>query len=284
MKSAWLACGLLLLLLPCGQAQAGAGEELLDAAADGDEAAVRSLLARGADVGATDGKARTALHLAAEGGHEEVVILLLRNGADVQATDTKGRTPLHLAASAGEGEVLVLLVDAGGSMETADRAGRTPQSLASKVPEMPALLDWHDARKADKYQVYKTFLEEHPDSRYAGEARTRAAALYDRECTSKTRTRQVGTRQVVEYLTPSGKPCGKREMPTGPEAAGRPAPAKVAPRPAKPGVDVPPAGGVMVIEETLYDGGEIERGRKLEHTFIVKNTGTGPLTIKAKPG
>jgi len=90
--------------------------------------------------------------------------------------------------------------------------------------------------------------------------------------------------KTIEYLTPSGKPCGKRETLRGPEAAGKPARADVAPQRPKRGVAVPPAGGVMVIEEALYDAGEIERGQKLEHTFLVKNTGTGPLTIKAKPG
>jgi hypothetical protein len=40
----------------------------------------------------------------------------------------------------------------------------------------------------------------------------------------------------------------------------------------------------MVIEELQYDVGKVERGQPIKHSFVVKNTGTGPLTINAKPG
>ncbi len=44
----------------------------------------------------------------------------------------------------------------------------------------------------------------------------------------------------------------------------------------------------MVIEQLSYDAGEMYRGGEknaIEHTFIIKNTGTAPLQIfKAQPG
>jgi uncharacterized repeat protein (TIGR01451 family) len=40
----------------------------------------------------------------------------------------------------------------------------------------------------------------------------------------------------------------------------------------------------MVIPEAEHDVGKVERGEPIRYAFVVKNTGTGPLTINAKPG
>lgn len=55
---------------------------------------------------------------------------------------------------------------------------------------------------------------------------------------------------------------------------------------AKAGVpNLPPAaGGKAVVEAPSFDAGRIERGGKITHSFIVKNTGTGELALHAKPG
>ena len=55
---------------------------------------------------------------------------------------------------------------------------------------------------------------------------------------------------------------------------------------AKAGVpNLPPAaGGKAVVEAPSFDAGKIERGGKISHSFIVKNTGTGELALHAKPG
>lgn len=51
------------------------------------------------------------------------------------------------------------------------------------------------------------------------------------------------------------------------------------------GPDLPaPAGGVLVVESPTFDAGKVERGGKVSHSFILKNTGTGPLHVDAKPG
>jgi len=284
MKKVALACSLLMIVLSWSSAYADAGEDLLKAAGNGKQEKVQRLLAKGVDVGARDGSGRTALHRAAEGGHAQVVALLLKNGADVDAKDGEGQTPLHLAAQAGDLEVLALLRDAGGSMEAADPKGRTPLAQASGKDSLLVLVNWHQAAKADKYFAYKIFLGKHPDSGYAEQARAKVAYLYDHECTSRTRVRPGPGRQVIEYLAPSGKPCGKTEVRKGPPATAKRSKADTARARPKPGVTVPPAGGIMVIEKDLFDVGEVERGQPIEHTFIVKNTGTGPLTIKAKPG
>lgn len=46
----------------------------------------------------------------------------------------------------------------------------------------------------------------------------------------------------------------------------------------------PAAGGKALIEAPSFDAGRIERGEKITHSFIVKNTGTGVLALHAKPG
>jgi hypothetical protein len=40
----------------------------------------------------------------------------------------------------------------------------------------------------------------------------------------------------------------------------------------------------LEVPERVYDGGRIERGAKLEHTFLLKNVGTAELSVDAKPG
>ena len=120
-------------------------ELLLERGINGDEALrqaalrtqadlVEILIARGADVNATDIRGRTALHLAAgalvrpprfstPNVRPEVLELLLANGADVNAVDQEGKTPLDLARR-GRGstaaQAVSVLTDAGGRSGAGD--------------------------------------------------------------------------------------------------------------------------------------------------------------------
>ena len=79
------------------------------AANQGNFAATRLLVKRGATVHARDNNGRTPLHHASYDGcpdtsHAEsidVIQLLLEHGADIQAVDDKQNTLLHLAANLG---------------------------------------------------------------------------------------------------------------------------------------------------------------------------------------
>jgi len=62
----------------------------------GDTNIAALLLGHGANVNATDGEGKTALHFAAQQGTLQAVEWLLKNGADVNAKDNKGTTPLSL--------------------------------------------------------------------------------------------------------------------------------------------------------------------------------------------
>ncbi|MCB4365963.1 ankyrin repeat domain-containing protein [Hydrogenophaga taeniospiralis] len=86
-----------------------AGSELLDAAARGNAAAVRSLLAQGVDVNSVDADGRTALMWAARRGDAALIRLLLGAGADLRRADHDGRNASEHARQAGEEAVLPLL-------------------------------------------------------------------------------------------------------------------------------------------------------------------------------
>ena len=43
-------------------------------------------------------------------------------------------------------------------------------------------------------------------------------------------------------------------------------------------------GGKLEVESRTFDVGSVERGGKITHSFTLKNTGTGPLHVDAKPG
>lgn len=70
-----------------------------------------------ANVDWTDGKGRTALHLACSLGNAEITKILIDRGADVRRWDGENKmTALHYAASAASTECITLLLQAGASV------------------------------------------------------------------------------------------------------------------------------------------------------------------------
>ena len=67
-----------------------------DAAARGDEEALRELFKLGVDINLTDATKSTALHYAAKHAHLTAMHFLIENGADLNAANEKLSTPLHL--------------------------------------------------------------------------------------------------------------------------------------------------------------------------------------------
>lgn len=101
-------------LAPLPAPLAGLDGPVADAAMRGDAAAVRALIAEGADVNEAQGDGMTALHWAARNRDGELVRDLLEAGAKVVAGTRIGHyTPLHMAAEAGAGEVVEVLLGAG---------------------------------------------------------------------------------------------------------------------------------------------------------------------------
>ncbi len=90
-----------------------------------DEAAIRMLVAAGADVNAPAAKGVTPLLRAIELGLRSMCTLLLALGADATAADKRGITPLHRAAASDDLYIFDRLVRAGADIAARDARGDT---------------------------------------------------------------------------------------------------------------------------------------------------------------
>jgi ankyrin repeat protein len=86
---------------------------LIEATKSGDAKTAQALVAKKADVNATEVDGTTALHYAADEGNTALVDLLIKAGANVKAANRYGATPLGLAAAKGNAAVIERLLKAG---------------------------------------------------------------------------------------------------------------------------------------------------------------------------
>ncbi len=101
---------------------------------------VRFLVEQGSDVNARDRIGDTPLHNAAHMGFRDIVELLVARGADVERENTtKGYTPLHDAVSADSLPTTLFLMESGADVNGADRRGETPLHLAAHKGTLPIL-------------------------------------------------------------------------------------------------------------------------------------------------
>jgi len=103
---------------------------LVEAAWEGDLAAVQQLVDNGVDANASM-EGATALAAASYHGHVSIVEFLLQHGAAPNTTVPElSRTALHIAAMKGHSEALRLLLAANADTEVRDKEGVTPLGLA----------------------------------------------------------------------------------------------------------------------------------------------------------
>ncbi|XP_029440386.1 neurogenic locus notch homolog protein 1-like [Rhinatrema bivittatum] len=91
---------------------------------------VEELISCGADVNATDGRGKSALHWAAAVNNLRASHALLRNGANKDLQDGREQTPLFLAAREGSHETARLLLEHRASREIPDHVGCLPRDAA----------------------------------------------------------------------------------------------------------------------------------------------------------
>jgi ankyrin repeat protein len=101
-------------------------DDLRTLAFDGDIDGLKRAIADGADPNGTDGRERTALHVAAERDQPEAVSVLAAGGAEVDRKDGSGFTPLHLAVAHGSSRAVGALLEAGADPNLTTRHGFSP--------------------------------------------------------------------------------------------------------------------------------------------------------------
>jgi ankyrin repeat protein len=126
--------GLLALIVTFGvTAVAAERPAVIDAARNGDRAALRALIQKKADVNQPDLDGATALHWAAYHDDLESVDLLITAGADVNAANDLGATPLWNASTNAAVPVAKRLLDAGANPNLTLIAGESPLMAAARA-------------------------------------------------------------------------------------------------------------------------------------------------------
>lgn len=115
---------------PAAPAKTTANLGILDAAENGDLAAVEAAVRAGQSVQTTDDYLRTPLSNAAKNGHVEVAKYLLRMNAAVNSRNKQGETPLMLASRFGHLAVVQVLLANRADPAAVDSTGWTALKLA----------------------------------------------------------------------------------------------------------------------------------------------------------
>ena len=103
---------------------------------------VEELIARGADVRASNRRGAEPLHYAVDGGpglpawnpsaQTKIITRLIRAGADPNAVDKSGVAPLHRAVRNRCAAAVRALIDGGADPQAPNRSGSTPMFLATQ--------------------------------------------------------------------------------------------------------------------------------------------------------
>jgi ankyrin repeat protein len=122
----------IVILLVCSVNASGASADVADAVMRGDMAALRALLARRADVNATQVDGATALHWAVYRDNAEAADLLLAAGARPGTANRTGATPLGMAALYGNPVMVDKLLKAGADAKSRGPNGETMVMIAAR--------------------------------------------------------------------------------------------------------------------------------------------------------
>lgn len=128
------------------------------AAARGNVAIAKILIAAGANINLQTKSGRTPLHDAASRNYIELAMLLINKGADLTVKEKGGWTPLHFAAEKDRIKIAKALIAKGAPINTLSIGGGTPlhEAAAAASPEMIKLLLKHGADPNIKAKNGKT--------------------------------------------------------------------------------------------------------------------------------
>ena len=126
-------------LFPGVAGRAAADSPIVDAAKRGDEAAVRALIAKKANVNIRGNDGSSALLWATYNDDVEMVRALIAAGAEVNAPNHYGITPLIQASRTGDAAVIDALLKAGADPRLNHPQGETPLMAASKTGRVDAV-------------------------------------------------------------------------------------------------------------------------------------------------
>lgn len=125
-------------------AQLSPGSQLANAAAEGNTALVKRLIAQGAETNSASPLRGTGsgdqgnpplslppLAWAAMNGHLETAQALIASGAEVNAAGSRNLTPINVAAGSGHADLVALLAKQGADVNAADEKGMTPLAMAA---------------------------------------------------------------------------------------------------------------------------------------------------------
>ena len=138
-KDGRLASGLLAFVLCTAAGVATAQSPLVEAVKQGDLAAVRALLDRGAAVDAPELDGTTALHWAVHRDDGDIASLLIGAGADVTAANRYGVASIALASLNGSAPMLARLLAAGADANRAQPEGETALMTAARTGRVEAV-------------------------------------------------------------------------------------------------------------------------------------------------
>lgn len=93
---------------------------------------VRTLIAEGTDINASNSQGRTALMSAVFYRNKSIVRELLSEGVDVDAKDATGKTALMIAVAHNDMEMINLLLASGADVNIQDNKERTVLTMAEK--------------------------------------------------------------------------------------------------------------------------------------------------------
>lgn len=116
---------LLAIIFARAEPPLAADQQLIKAAAQGDAAEVKTLLAQGASISARNEKGCTALMAATKSNQVAIAAELIAAGADVNAKDNIKDSPYLYAGAEGRLEILKLTLAAGADLKSTNRFGGT---------------------------------------------------------------------------------------------------------------------------------------------------------------